>query len=67
MTARILQRVCDLSVTCLDWDAYSLENSDGYTRHNFDAKVSNFSLADTYWPAFQASVVDGKAAGVMCR
>eukprot|EP00045_Choanoeca_perplexa_P012180 m.131922 g.131922 ORF g.131922 m.131922 type:complete len:777 (-) comp15917_c0_seq1:291-2621(-) len=53
-------------VTLKHWDAYSLENSDGYTRHNFDAKVSNFSLADTYWPAFEACVKDGKAAGVMC-
>ena len=26
------------------WDAYSLEDSEGFTRHNFDAKVSNYSL-----------------------
>ena len=48
------------------WDAYSLEDSDGYTRHNFNAIVSNYSFADTYWPAFRAAVVDGGAKGVMC-
>lgn len=30
------------------WDAYSLENSDGYTRHNFNAIVDNQTLADTW-------------------
>ena len=53
-------------VTLKHWDAYSLEDSDGFTRNNFNAIVSNFSLADTYWPAFKASVIDGKAKGVMC-
>jgi beta-glucosidase-like glycosyl hydrolase len=52
--------------TLKHWDAYSLEDSDGYTRHNFDAKVSNYTLADTYFPAFKASVMEGKAHGVMC-
>ena len=53
-------------VTLKHWDAYSLEDSDGFTRHNFDAKLSNFTLADTYLPAFRASVVEGNAQGVMC-
>ena len=47
-------------------DAYSLENSDGFTRHNFNAIVDNATLADTYWPAFKATVQEGKALGVMC-
>jgi hypothetical protein len=46
--------------------SYSLENSDGFTRHNFNAIVSNYSLADTYFPAFKQSVVVGGATGVMC-
>lgn len=53
-------------LTPLSWDAYSLENSDGYTRHNFDAKVSDYALQHTYFPAFRASVVEGGAQGVMC-
>ena len=56
-----------VAVTLKHWDAYSLEDSDGFTRHNFNAVVSNFSLADSYWPAFQRSVEEGGAAGVMCR
>ena len=54
-------------VTLKHFDAYSLEDADGFTRHNFNAIVSNFTLADTYWPAFKASVQTGKAKGVMCR
>lgn len=54
------------SYTLQHWDAYSLEDSDGFTRHNFNAIVSNFSLANTYWPAFRASVQQGGALGVMC-
>ncbi|EDQ89770.1 uncharacterized protein MONBRDRAFT_36817 [Monosiga brevicollis MX1] len=53
-------------VTLKHWDAYSLEDSDGATRHNFNAIVSNFSLMDTYWPAFRVAVTEGKAKGVMC-
>ena len=46
--------------------AYSLEDADGYTRHDFNAIVSNFTLADTYWPAFKTTVQTGQALGVMC-
>ena len=53
-------------VTLKHWDAYSLEDSDKFTRHNFNAIVSNFTLADSYWPAFKSSVIDGQAHGVMC-
>jgi hypothetical protein len=53
-------------VTMKHFDAYSLENSDGYTRFNFDANLTNYSLAGTYWPAFRASVINGGARGIMC-
>ena len=46
--------------------SYSLENSDGFTRNNFNAIVSNYALATTYLPAFRTSIVDAGAAGVMC-
>jgi beta-D-xylosidase 4 len=53
-------------VTLKHWDAYSLEDAGGFTRHNFDARVSSYALAHTYFPAFRKSVVEGGATGVMC-
>lgn len=47
-------------VTLKHWDAYSLEDSDGYTRHNFNAVVSDYALADTFFPAFKMAVVQGE-------
>jgi beta-glucosidase len=35
-------------------------------RHRFDAHPSDRDLNETYLPAFRASVVEGKAASVMC-
>jgi beta-glucosidase len=35
-------------------------------RHGFDAQASAHDLADTYFPAFRAAVVDGHVASVMC-
>jgi beta-D-xylosidase 4 len=52
--------------TLKHWDAYSLENLGTKNRHNFDAKVSNFDFTDSYFKAFKASVMEGKAKGVMC-
>lgn len=59
---RYLQAV----VTLKHWDAYSLEDSDGFTRHSFNAVVDNYTLADTFLPAFKMTVVEGGAKGVMC-
>jgi beta-glucosidase len=36
------------------------------SRHGFDVKVSKHDQEDTYLPAFRESVVEGKAASVMC-
>merc|ERR1711998_700584 len=46
--------------------AYSLENYGGVSRHTFDAKVSAYDLASTYYPGFEAPVRESKAMGVMC-
>lgn len=51
---------------CKHFVAYSLEDSDMKTRHNFNALVSEQDLTDTYMPAFLACATSGKAAGVMC-
>jgi beta-D-xylosidase 4 len=52
--------------TLKHWDAYSLEDSDGARRYDFNAVVSPYALASTYFPAFAASVGEGGALGVMC-
>ena len=54
-------------VTLKHWDAYSLEDADGFTRHNFNAVVSPYALQTSYFPAFRQSVVEGNAKGVMCE
>ncbi|TDH70742.1 hypothetical protein CCR75_009328 [Bremia lactucae] len=53
-------------VTLKHYVAYSFEHYDGIDRQAFDAVVSPYDFADTYLPAFQASIVHGKAMGVMC-
>lgn len=52
-------------VRTLPHTQYSLENSDGARRYNFNAIVSPYALATTYFPAFKQSVVEGGALGVM--
>lgn len=52
--------------TLKHWDAYSLEDSDGSRRYDFNAIVSPYALATTYFPAFAKSVLEGGALGVMC-
>lgn len=59
---RFLQAV----VTLKHWVAYSLEHFDGIDRMAFNAVVTRYDFVDTYLPAFKASVVEGKAQGVMC-
>ncbi|KAL3672395.1 hypothetical protein V7S43_003080 [Phytophthora oleae] len=59
---RFLQAV----VTLKHYAAYSYENYAGVDRMEFDAIVSPYDFADTYFPAFRSSIVDGKAKGVMC-
>ncbi|KAL4160708.1 hypothetical protein PRNP1_001270 [Phytophthora ramorum] len=60
--SRFLQAV----VTLKHYVAYSYENYGGVDRMQFDAIVSPYDFADTYFPAFRTSVVDGNAKGIMC-
>ena len=48
------------------WNTCSLEDSEGVTRFDFDAQINNLTFADSWLPAWKASVVVGKAMGVMC-
>lgn len=59
-------RYVQVVVTLKHWDAYSLENYDNVTRHNYDAQISNYDLTSTYFPAFKAAVMEANALGVMC-
>ncbi|EGZ28322.1 family 3 glycoside hydrolase [Phytophthora sojae] len=59
---RYLQAV----VTLKHYVAYSYENYGGGNRKTFNAIVSPYDFADTYFPAFRSSIVDGNAKGVMC-
>eukprot|EP01060_Flectonema_neradi_P008820 TRINITY_DN1630_c0_g1_i6.p1 TRINITY_DN1630_c0_g1~~TRINITY_DN1630_c0_g1_i6.p1 ORF type:complete len:796 (+),score=128.86 TRINITY_DN1630_c0_g1_i6:31-2388(+) len=60
--SRFLQGITTLK----HWDAYTLEDSDGYSRHNFSAVLDNPTISDTFFPAWKESIVNGKAMGVMC-
>ena len=45
---------------------YAVHSGPEPERHTFDARVSEADMADTYLPAFRATVVEGKAESVMC-
>jgi beta-glucosidase len=45
---------------------YAVHSGPESERHRFDAVVDERDLRETYLPAFQATVVDGKAWSVMC-
>jgi beta-glucosidase len=45
---------------------YAVHSGPEPERHEFDARVSEHDLQNTYLPAFRATVVEGKAESVMC-
>jgi beta-glucosidase len=45
---------------------YAVHSGPEPSRHEIDVKVSKHDEEDTYLPAFRATVVEGKAASVMC-
>ena len=53
------------TVTLKHWVAYSVESYHGTTRHNYDANVSAYDLAATYFPGWEHVIKSG-AKGVMC-
>lgn len=46
--------------------ADNLEDWHGVDRHHYDGNVTQQDLADTYQPAFESGVREGKATSVMC-
>lgn len=45
---------------------YAVHSGPEWNRHTYNAEVSNFDLWDTYLPAFESLVKEGKVTGVMC-
>jgi len=45
---------------------YAVHSGPEPERHAFDAKISAHDLQDTYLPQFRTTIIDAKAAGVMC-
>jgi beta-glucosidase len=45
---------------------YAVHSGPEPERHGFDAKALERDLRETYFPAFRATVVEGKAESVMC-
>ena len=45
---------------------YAVHSGPEVLRHQFNVPVSPHDLADTYTPAFRATIVEGKAQSVMC-
>eukprot|EP01047_Picozoa_sp_COSAG01_P051855 COSAG01_NODE_5391_length_4291_cov_3.036021_4_plen_615_part_00 len=66
MSSRFLQGV----ITLKHFDANSLEGGSpsdkGLARDSIDVNVTNYMLADTYFPAFKAPIRNAGALGVMC-
>ena len=58
--------IVKIAACCKHFYGYSLEDSDGFTRHNFDARISKRDLAETYLPAFRACAA-AQVEQVMCR
>lgn len=52
--------------TLKHYAAYSLENWGGTDRHRFNAVISDEDLVQTYLPAFEAGIKEGRAGSVMC-
>src|SRR5205085_547076 len=45
---------------------YAVHSGPEPERHRFDAKIVERDLRETYTPAFRATVMEGRAASVMC-
>ena len=55
-----------ISACCKHFIANSMENWEGHTRNDFDAKVPLDDLHNYYLPAFRSCVMEGHSKGVMC-
>lgn len=51
---------------CKHFTAYDMERSDGWSRHNFSAVVTQQDLDETFMPPFEACVKTAKVSSIMC-
>ncbi|BBN10356.1 beta-glucosidase [Marchantia polymorpha subsp. ruderalis] len=54
------------SACCKHFTAYDIDQWYDVDRYDFDAKVTQQDLLDTYNPPFQSCIEDGKASSLMC-
>ncbi|GBG33126.1 Beta-D-xylosidase 1 [Hondaea fermentalgiana] len=54
------------SACCKHFAAYSIENWHGHDRFSFNGVVSPRDLHETYLPAFERCVKDGRVSALMC-
>ena len=59
-------RFVKLLASIKHFTAYSLENSDGHNRFGFNPNISLRDMAESYLPAFKATIVQGGVLGMMC-
>lgn len=59
-------RYLQVGATCKHLAAYSLEEWEGVTRHEFDAAIDARDARDAYLPAFRACVTQAAPQSVMC-
>lgn len=60
------EQIKAVAATPKHFTAYSLEDSDGFTRHDFAALVNEEDLQLTYLPGFKTAVQQAKPLEVMC-
>jgi len=61
------KRFIQVAATVKHFAVNGLEDTPrGISRENFDANVSDYLLADYYWPAFRAAIRTADAKGIMC-
>jgi beta-glucosidase-like glycosyl hydrolase len=64
------KRFVQVAVTLKHFDANSVEGGSsgdkGLNRHTVNVNLTNYLLADYYWPAFKAPIKRANAKGVMC-
>jgi len=59
-------RYLKIIADCKHFAAYDLEGVGNVTRFNFDAKVSDQDMVESFLPSFEACVRDAQVASVMC-
>ncbi|CAH9130659.1 unnamed protein product [Cuscuta epithymum] len=55
-----------VAACCKHYTAYDVDNWKGTERYNFNAVVTEQDMDDTFQPPFEACVVEGNVASVMC-